>query len=214
MAKIGRRPGKQDTRADIVAAARASFADCGYERSSIRAIARRADVDPALVHHYFASKAALFVEALFMQSDPRVLAEEIHAERASPGAGRDLVRGFLSIWDRPTADGATPPFVSVVQAVSGSPQAADGLREFLMERIWTYVGRDEDPDVAAMRRSLIASQLFGLGWTRYILRLEPFASASTDQLADWVGPTLDRFLQAELPGSLPGALPGSLAGSG
>jgi AcrR family transcriptional regulator len=203
MAKVGRRPGKQDTRADIVAAARASFAEHGYERSSMRAIARRAGVDAALVHHYFESKPALFVEALFMRADPRTIAEEIHAEHHNLGAGAELVRAFVGIWDGPAADdaddpdgaGKTSPFVSVVQAVAASPQAADGLREFLTDRIWNYVSRDADPEEAALRHSLIASQLFGLGWTRYVLRLEPFASASIEQLAAWVGPTLDGHLQ-------------------
>src|ERR1700730_17767814 len=198
MAKIGRRPGKQDTRADIVAAARESFAERGYEQSSLRAIARRAGVDAALVHHYFDNKPALFVEALFMRAGPRCMAGETHAERTTAVAGRVLARAFLGIWVGPSP-GATPPFVSAVQAVSASPQAADGLREFLMDRVWTYVGRDEDPDVAAMRRSLIASQLFGLGWTRYILRLEPFASASVDQLAEWIGPAVDGYLHGQLP---------------
>jgi len=195
---VGRRPGNQDTRADIVTAARASFAELGYDGSSLRAIARRAGVDAALVHHYFASKPALFVEALFMRTDPRLIAQDIHAGRDQPGAGGDLVRAFLGMWDTPAA-GPTPPFVSAVQAVAASPQAADGLREFLMDRIWSYVGHDEDPDVAAMRRSLVASQLFGLGWTRYILRLEPFASAAVDELADWIGPTVDSYLHGELP---------------
>jgi AcrR family transcriptional regulator len=199
MAKVGRRPGKQETRSDIVAAARQSFAESGYEQSSMRAIARRAGVDPALVHHYFTSKPALFVEALFMGVDPRAIAERIHADAQRPGVGQDLVRGFLSIWDRPTTAEAVPPFIHIVQAVASSPQAADGLREFLMDRIWAFVSRDKDPDVAAMRRSLIATQLFGLGWTRYVLKLEPFASASVDQLAEWIGPTLDRYLQEELP---------------
>ncbi len=198
MAAAGRRPGRHDTRADIVAAARAEFAASGYDQSSLRAIARRAGVDPALVHHYFTSKAELFVEALFMRTDPRAIAEEIHAGRDAAGIGGDLVRAFLGLWDDPVAE-TTEPFVSVVQAVSASPQAADGLREFLTDRIWSHVGRGQDPELAAMRHSLIASQLFGLGWTRYILRLEPFASASVDQLAAWIGPTLDVYLHGALP---------------
>jgi AcrR family transcriptional regulator len=196
MAKVGRRPGHRDTRAEIVEAARQSFAESGYDQSSIRSIARRAGVDPALVHHYFEGKPELFVEALFMRTDPRRIAMAIHTQADRPGAGPELVRAFVMLWDR---DNSSQTFVSAVQAVSASREAADGLREFLTDRVWSYVGQGEEPDVAAMRHALIASQLFGLGWTRYILRLEPFASATPDQLAEWVGPTIDRYLQGDLP---------------
>jgi AcrR family transcriptional regulator len=200
----GRRPGHPDTRSEIIASARALFTETGYERASLRAIARQAGVDPALVHHYFANKAALFVEALYMNTDPRVVAERIHAEVGSGQAGRDLVSAFLGIWDRP-GRGAAQSFTSAVQAVSASREAADGLREFLMERVWSIVGRGEQPEVAALRRSLVASQLFGLGWTRYVLRLEPFASAPVRVLADWLGPTIDGWLTGPLPTARPSA---------
>ncbi len=183
----GRRPGGQDTRAAIVAAARACFTEVGYERASLRAIARRAGVDPALVHHYFDGKPALFVEVLHMAADPRRIAERLHIE---PGRekGSKLVAAFLGMWE------PGPRFISLVQAVSGSPDAADGLREFLSERVWSFVaGAEPDGDGVPVRRALIASQLFGVGWTRYVLRLEPFASASIEQVAAWVGPTIDRY---------------------
>src|SRR3954469_11292384 len=96
----GRRPGAPDTRADILAAARALFADRGFGRTTIRAVASDAGVDPALVHHYFGTKDDLFVASLQLPVDPR--------ERLAPalaggpdGAAERILRVFLEVWDEP-----------------------------------------------------------------------------------------------------------------
>ena len=70
MARTGRRPGNQDTREAIIAAAREAFAEKGYDRASIRAIATGAGVDPALVHHYFGTKDQLFLATVNAPIDP------------------------------------------------------------------------------------------------------------------------------------------------
>jgi len=191
---LGRRPGKPCTREAIVAAARAAFAEQGYERASLRGIARRAGVDPALVHHYFDGKPELFVEVLHLAEDPRDIAARMRD--VGSGGGKDLVAAFLQLWERPRPDGRSP-FVGLVEAVAASQEASDGLREFLVDRVWSYVdeGRD-DQEGAAVRHCFIASQLFGLAWTRYVLRAEPFASASINQVAEWVGPAIDRAAAA------------------
>ena len=76
-AAAGRRPGNADTRGEIVEAAKRVFAAKGYDGASLRAVAREAQVDPALVHHYFDGKASLFVAAMALPFDPR----------SRPGAG-------------------------------------------------------------------------------------------------------------------------------
>ena len=199
MPKPGRRAGNQDTRAEIVDAARACFAEVGYDRATIRGIARRAKVDPALVHHYFEGKPSLFVEVLHLTRDPRAVMEELEHSGPRPDAGARLVTAFLQLFEPPTG-GTTSPFVSLMQAMTASPAAADGLREFLMDRVWSRVGLDRDPDERELRRALVASQLFGVAWDRYLLRLEPFVSASLRQIATWVGPTLDHYMHGPLNG--------------
>jgi len=197
--RVGRRPGKPGTREAIVAAARAAFAQEGYERASLRGIARRAHVDPALIHHYFDGKPDLFVEVLHLATDPRVIAARVKA--SGKGRGTDLVRAFLTMWERSRPDGRSR-FVGLVEAVAASQQASDGLREFLNERVWSFVDEGSaDTDQPALRHCFVASQLFGLAWTRYILRVEPFASAPVDELAGWVGPFVDRALDGTLPSS-------------
>jgi AcrR family transcriptional regulator len=223
MAEKGRRPGHPETRAEIVEAAREAFVADGYDRTSLRGIAARAGVDPALIHHYFVGgKAELFAESMHMRIDPRRSVEEVAEQvgtdaggvAAPPGKGETVVRAFLRLWDAEppaaadlmaAADAApvagTPSFVSLVQAVSASPAAADALREFLIDRVWSQTGADQDPAERELRRALFTSQLNGMAFTRYVLRLEPLASATPDQIAAWIGPTLDGYASGPLPGS-------------
>jgi len=147
-------------------------------------------VDPALVHHYFDGKPDLFVEVLHLAADPR----QVAARNQGAGNGTDLARAFLQLWERPRPDGRSP-FVGLVEAVAASQQASDGLREFLADRVWSFLDDGSDPEWAAMRHCAVASQLFGLAWVRYILRLEPFASAPVDEVATWVGPGITRALE-------------------
>ena len=216
MAERGRRPGKRETAAEIVAAARAVFGEDGYERASLRGIAARAGVDPALVHHYFpGGKAELFSVSFYIGRDPRTSVDEVidevgrprPGELPAPGKGAVLIRSFLALWDGGIEAGMEHPgaadgsggssYVSMVQAVSASPEAADALREFLVDRVWSHIGDDAADDQTA-RRALVASQLNGLAFTRYVLRLEPLASATPDQIAAWIGPTLDRYASGSL----------------
>lgn len=195
MRMVGRRPGKRDTRADILAAARAAFVAGGYERVSLRAIARTAGVDPALIHHYFDGKAALFAEVMKLGADPRRLVRQ-DQEGTRDGAG--LVRDFLELWEARREPGNLPPFMTACQAVTSSQEAAAGLREYLEERVFSVIHCDGSPDLMKTRQALITSQLMGLGFVRYVLGLEPLASASVDTVAGWVGATLDRYMRGEL----------------
>jgi AcrR family transcriptional regulator len=211
----GRRPGRRDTRAEIVAAAAGAFAEGGYERTSLRAVAARAGVDPALVHHYFpGGKPELFHAAVADEDEPTLILDlvltEDHTEQvmAEPAAskGAAIVTHFIRMWDdaasRPEAHAVpsgTDPFISFTQAAASSPQAAAGVRDFLAERIWSKLGDDGRPaDELARRRSLIAGQLMGLGFARYVLRLEPVASADPDELGRWAGPSIDRYADGPL----------------
>jgi AcrR family transcriptional regulator len=185
MAGTGRRPGRPDTRGKIVRVAREYFQEVGYAGASLRGIAVRALVDPSLVHHYFpGGKAALFAEALQFARDPRLVVEEV---AVSGGGGAGVVRGFLGLWEGPGGG----DFVSVAQAMCTSPAIADAVREFLTERIWTQKEGGQNA-----QRALVASQLMGLAWVRYVLRLEPLASAPVDEVAALIGPTLDRYMSA------------------
>jgi AcrR family transcriptional regulator len=189
MARVGRRQGDPDTRGTIVSAARAEFLERGYSATTIRSVARRAEVDPALIYHYFTDKPSLFTATLQLPGDPQQIMREVQETSISPGAR--LVAGFLAQWESPPEAGKA--FVNMVQAISASPEAARGLREFLSDRIWTPLAEDEQ---ARWRTAIISSQLMGLAWNRYVMRAEPLASAPLQEVADRVGPLLESIMFA------------------
>jgi AcrR family transcriptional regulator len=192
--KPGRRPGDNLTRAAILAAARAQFAERGFDTASVRGIARAADVDPALVLHYFGSKAALFAAALEIPFDAEEVVERI-VKGPRGQLGRRLVRFFLSIWDDPNRREA---LMALMRAATTSPDAADLLRERIGERVLRPVGEHLGGPDAALRMSLCASHLVGLGITRYIVHIEPIASLDADEVADLVAPALQRYMTGPL----------------
>jgi AcrR family transcriptional regulator len=190
MARAGRRPGEGVTRQAIIEAARVAFLEQGYAETTIRAVARLAGVDPALVYHYFEDKPALFVAVLHLPVDPRRVRDE-----SSRGGfnGTKLVERFLAQWE---TDPARPgqSFVAVAQAMSASPEVARCVREFLAERVWSDSPVEADPETRQRTHALICTQLMGTAWTRYILRIEPLASASREEVAVLVGPGIDSLL--------------------
>ncbi|HEX4540813.1 MAG TPA: TetR family transcriptional regulator [Acidimicrobiales bacterium] len=179
-----------------MAAADAAFASEGYAQASLRGIAQRAGVDPALVHHYFDGKAALFVEVTGLPRDFREIRDEV--DRATGSRGTALVDRFLRYWDEEPPEGRANSFLSLMQAISSSPRAAESFKQFLIDRIWSQVARDPDDPDWLVRRALIGSQLVGVAFQRYVLRLEPLASAEPAEVAQWVGPTIDRYMAGPL----------------
>lgn len=195
MSAVGRRPGNADTRGEIVEAATRLFAAKGYDGTSLRGVAREAGVDPALVHHYFDGKAALFVAAMALPFDPR----EVKEHAAGPEySGARTIEGFLTMWDR--AEGTGSSFASCLSAMAASTNVADAMREFVNERVWSVLSRNAGESEALMRRrtAMVSSQLMGLAFARYILRVPPISSASPKQIGRWVGPTLDRYVKGPL----------------
>jgi AcrR family transcriptional regulator len=193
-AAAGRRPGNADTRGEIVEAAKRVFAAKGYDGASLRAVAREAGVDPALVHHYFDGKASLFVAAMALPFDPAQVAGHAPGADESGSIGAGIVLGFLTMWDK--AEGSGSSFASCVAAMASSASVADAMREFVAERVWKGkpVLSDETEAMTLRRRTLVSSQLMGLALTRYILRMPPVSTASPAEIARWAGPTLDTYL--------------------
>jgi len=191
--KRGRRPGSPDTRAAILAQARELFAAQGYAGTSVRAIATAAGVDAALVHHYFGTKDDLFLAALQAPMDPREVLLPV-AEGGLEGAGERLLRTFLTVWDDETT---RLPLLALVRRVfdpEGRQLVRDGFMQMVLGPIGARLGVDQ-PD---RRMSLVASQLMGIVLVRYVVGVEPLASASHDELAAAYGPTLQRYLEMPL----------------
>ncbi|MFC7726676.1 TetR family transcriptional regulator [Nocardioides sp. GCM10028917] len=190
----GRRPGAPDTRAEVLAAARASFAEKGFRGTTIRAVAASAGVDPALVHHYFGSKDDLFLAALEMPVDPRELLAPVVAQ-GPDGAGERLLRTFLSVWDDPEIQVRLLAVVRSVLSEDGATLLNEGFIPVVVGPVLAQLVVDR-PEV---RVPLVASQVVGLIVTRYLLALPPMAEMSADDVVARVGPVLQHYLTGDLP---------------
>lgn len=189
----GRRPAGADTRAALVTAARESFAERGYDGATVRMIAERAGVDPAMVNHWFGGKEALFTASLNIPLDPAAVFPELLSGDPEH-LGERIVERFLTIWD---ATGGAP-LASLIRSVASHDAAARMLREFVTRVILARVVGAVAPDRADLRASLVGSQLIGLGMARYIVKLEPLATADHATVVAAVGPTVQRYLTGPL----------------
>jgi AcrR family transcriptional regulator len=197
MARTGRRPGVSGTRETILDAARRAFAEQGYQHATIRGVAELAGVDPALVHHYFGTKQDLFVAAVQLPVNPVGQLTALLADQPDQ-VGRRLVELFLSIWDNAAE---RSPLLALIRSAVGDERAAAMLREFITEEVLGQIaGRLGSPD-ARLRATLVGSQLIGLAMARYIVRMEPLASAPAAQVAAAVGPTVQRYLTGDVAGT-------------
>jgi AcrR family transcriptional regulator len=188
----GRRPGQSTTREEVLTAARAAFAEQGYEAATIREIARRAAVDPSLVVQYFASKERLFAAAMDLPFDPAAAVSAI-VDGPPSAAGTRMVTTFLRLWDHPETG---PRMLALLRSAATHPAAADRLRDLIDGQLLGPVAERLAAPQARLRAHLIGSQLVGLGFARYILRLEPLASASLEEICQLVAPAVQHYFRS------------------
>ncbi|WP_067802426.1 TetR family transcriptional regulator [Actinomadura formosensis] len=184
----GRRPGPTETREKILAAAREMFAEKGYDGVSVRAIARAAGVDPALVHHFFGSKDGVFVEAMRFPVDPSVLLPRIMSVPRDR-LGEAVVRAFLAVWG--DAD-RRAPLLAMLRSAMTNERAATLLREFVTVALTERARQALDVPHAQIQAA--AGQMIGLMILRYVLRVEPMASVPEEELVALVSPVIQRYL--------------------
>lgn len=179
-----------DTRAQILVAARDEFSSNGFDAASVRAVARGAGVDPALVRHYFGTKESLFAASLELPVDPTsVVAAVLEGDPAD--AGERLLRAFCELWDPPAH---RERLVAVLRTLVGGGEVAAPVPAFIAGHVvgpLAAAAGASDPGRAA---ALVLSQVAGMALLRYVVELEPVASADVDQLVEWYGPTLQRYL--------------------
>jgi AcrR family transcriptional regulator len=177
-------------RAAILKAATEEFADRGYEAASLRAIARRAGVDSALVHHYFDDKADLFTASLEAPLRPdRVLGVILSGPHDD--IGTSLVRYLLEQLEDSKAQARV---VAILRTALGSGPGSRMLKEFLAREVFVRLASAANDDDAILRANLAASQLVGMMITRFVLKLDPIATTSPDELARRIGPVIQWHL--------------------
>lgn len=195
----GRRPGTSNARDDILASARKLFSLNGIDKTSIRAIASDAGVDPALVHHYFGTKLDLFREVVQLPVDPSVVLQPLRDVPVDE-LGVTIPRLIIALWDSELGANMLAVFRS---ALTG---ADDGLvRVFFREVLVNIIAErvDSPPGSGVLRAEFAITQMAGILVGRYIMAIEPLASLTAEQIALTVGPNIQRYLTGALPSITP-----------
>jgi AcrR family transcriptional regulator len=191
----GRRPlGSPDARRAVLDAARELFAELGFERTTMRAVAARAGVDPALIYHYFGDKDGLLFAAL----QPPVDAAAVFAGLAGAAdrTGEELVRRLINLWeDRPEV---REQMAVILRTGLSHDRASRLLRDILSSFILAALGDVLADDRRELRVALIGSHIGGLMLARYILKVPGAAAASSEDLVQAVGPTVQRYLTGDI----------------
>jgi AcrR family transcriptional regulator len=189
--KRGPRRGSPDTRETILDAARASFAGVGYNGSTIRRIAGIAGVDPSLVIHYFGTKQDLFAASVALPTSPAAIIERVFADGAADDSiAERLSRFFFEVWEHPDSR----------QALLGQLRAAfetgqpPPMGEFVVDALISRIGEFIDGPDADLRMELAASNLIGVAILRYVVAIEPLASATVDSLVAEIAPRIRGYL--------------------
>ena len=178
------RRSSEQTKAVILTAARKRFAESGFERATIRAIAADANIDPSMVMRYFGNKAQLFAAAADFDLAIPDLSD------VGPGhLGARLVTHFVDRWERDEA------LVVLLRSSATNAQAAQRMREIFAGQLLPVIAKMK-PVEPQRRAGLIATQVLGLALCRYVLRLPPVVGMSRDEIVSWLGPTVQRYLEA------------------
>ncbi|MCD4852482.1 TetR family transcriptional regulator [Arthrobacter sp. AK01] len=191
----GRRSAGDHTRQAILAAARKLFAEHGFEGTSLRQVAREAAVDPAMVHHFFKGKDELFALCVELPADPAQVL--VGVESTDPSLRAEaIVRAVLHLWESP----AQHSLVAFVRGTIGSKAKTALLREMVNRTILSRVmaGVPGPAGEVRLRGNLVATQVMGLMLARYVVRLEPLASATQEDVVRWVAPNIQRYLTGDL----------------
>jgi len=191
VASRGRRPGPSNTRDEILAAARRLFAQRGFQGTTMRGIAAEAGVNAALVHHYYGNKEQLLIAAMNLPLNPAVVIEQLRDAGPREQIGERIVRFFVRTWRDPSTG---QPLQALLRAAAATDTSATSMRQFLENVMVPRVAGLLD--VPPLRVTGAFSQLIGFALAGTIIRVEPLASASEDDLVALLAPTIQRYLDA------------------
>jgi AcrR family transcriptional regulator len=191
--KRGRPPRTEsaDTRDRILTAARAEFSERGYDKASVRGIAKAAGVDPALVHHYFGTKERVFEAAIELVVAPALAARDTVAEGPLEQVGERLTRFLFGVWENPTT---RTPLLAIVRSAVNNETAAAVFRRLVTSQLLRRIATQLDLPDAELRAELAAAQLVGTAMLRYVIKVEPLASADVEQIVARVAPVVQAHL--------------------
>ena len=173
----------QETKAAILAAARERFGATGFQAATIRGIAADAGIDPSMVMRYFGSKDKLFAAAA--EFDLR-FPDLTELDRTA--VGRSLVSHFLQRWEGDEA------LVILLRSSATNADAAQRMQQIFSTQLQPLVATLVPASESHWRSALIATQILGMAWCRFVLQLPPVVKMSRTEIVDWIGPTIQRYL--------------------
>ncbi|WP_369215916.1 TetR/AcrR family transcriptional regulator [Streptomyces flavofungini] len=179
------------TRDRIIQAARDEFSERGYEKASVRGIAKAAGVDSALVHHYFGTKEQVFEAAVTVAFAPALEAPAAIEDGPLEGVGERLTRFILGVWENPAT---RAPLLAIVRSAVTNETAAAVFRRLVATQLLGRIARRIDLPDAELRAELAAAQLVGVAMLRYVIRVEPLASADPERIVARVAPVVQGHL--------------------
>ncbi|MGX1271564.1 TetR/AcrR family transcriptional regulator [Streptomyces phaeoluteigriseus] len=180
-----------DTRDRILAAAREEFSERGYEKSTVRGIAKAAGVDSALVHHYFGTKEQVFEAAVEVAVAPALEASAAVADAPLDQVGERLTRFLFGVWENPAT---RMPLLAIVRSAVNNETAAAVFRRLVAAQLLRRIAAQLDVPDAELRAELAAAQLVGTAMLRYVIKVEPLASADVEQIIARVAPVVQGHL--------------------
>jgi AcrR family transcriptional regulator len=189
----GRRPAGSDTKAAIEAAARRLFSEVGYPRTTMRAIAAEAGVDPRLITHFFGSKQELFVAVVELPFDPAPTFEAILAD-GGDDVGRRLATFVLGIQEDPRARST---ITGIIRAAASEEAAATQIREMIVARMLTPLARNLGADRPELRAALVSSQVVGMTFARHVVGIPALQEADRSELIGFLAQVFDVYLRGE-----------------
>ncbi|MFI7498853.1 TetR family transcriptional regulator [Streptomyces sp. NPDC049687] len=180
-----------DTRDRILAAAREEFSERGYDKTSVRGIAKAAGVDSALVHHYFGTKEQVFEAAIEVAFASAVSAPDAIAEGPLEGVGERMARFVFGIWENPAT---RTPLLAILRSAVNNDTAAAVFRRLVASQLLRRIAAQVDLPDPELRAELAAAQLVGCAMLRYVIKVEPLASADVEQIIARVAPVVQGHL--------------------
>ncbi|MBK3647665.1 TetR family transcriptional regulator [Streptomyces sp. MBT33] len=179
------------TRDRILTVAREEFSERGYDKTSVRGIAKAAGVDPALVHHYFGTKEQIFAAAIEVAFAPALNAPDAVADGPLDGVGERLTRFIFGVWENPAT---RTPLLAILRSAVNNETAAGVFRRLIASQLMRRVAAQLDAPDSELRAELAAAQLVGCAMMRYVIKLEPLASADIEQVIARVAPVVQGHL--------------------